>query len=97
MRRFYYVVNRKDGRKYNRQIAIFKHTRNGVEFLCKTRKYSTASTPGEASEVLQCLAENGVIPKRWLDLSRTSWRGAGYYAGPVCNLVLIRELRCQFD
>lgn len=43
MRRFYYVVNRKDGRKYNRQIAIFKHTRNGVEFLCKTRKYSTTS------------------------------------------------------
>ena len=82
MKRFYYVVNRKDGRKYNRQIAIFKHTRNGVEFLCKTRKYSTASTPGEESEVLQCLAENGVIPKRWLDLSKNVMARRGVLCGP---------------
>ena len=97
MRRFYYVVNRKDGRKYNRQIVIFKHTRNGVEFLCKTRKYSTASTPGEKSEVLQALVENGFLPKKWLKVSETRFSGAGYYCEAVRRAILIAELNCDFD
>lgn len=97
MKRFYYVVCEKPGRKYNRQIVVFRHTRTGLEFACKTRKFSTASTPGDDAEVLRALVECGQLPKKWLESSRSECSSGGYYSGPVRDHVLILQLHCYCD
>lgn len=94
MKRFYYTIVKSTRRYYggcNETANIYTIKKGELVFCCST-KWCTASYCGEQSEVYQALIEKGFIPKKWYKSSQNKWRGAGYFAGEVCNHYSIKEI-----
>ena len=94
MKNFYYKKDKQTRRYYgglNVTASIYK-VKNGLIVKVGTCKWCTASYRGEVSEVFQALMALGEIPKKWEKSSVCEWRGAGYFAGEVCNHYTIQEL-----
>ena len=95
MKVFYYKIDKANRRVYgglNVRASIYEVKRGEVLPVGSCR-WCTASFRGEESEVFNALVEMKRIPKKWLESSRCSWRGGGYYAGEVCEKYAIKELR----
>lgn len=68
MKRFIFYVTTSGRSRYGgvyEYATIYQVKRNGVEFIGKTRKWSTASYMGKLGEVNAYLVEYGIIPKTW--------------------------------
>lgn len=94
MKRFYYIITESKscvygGRKEKAQIYTIK---KGVLVRCGAATWHTSSTCGEKSEVFQKLMELGYIPKKYEKSSVCAWRGAGYFAGSVCEKYSIEKM-----
>lgn len=94
MKRFYYTDRAEKGHKdqrCNHVLRIYKLVNKDMIFLDES-EYSTASTPGAESEVFRALIRIGEIPRKWYNSSENSWRGPGYYGGPVMKYYNIKEI-----
>lgn len=95
MKKFYFIITESKsggiygGRKEKAQIYTIK---KGVLMWCGAATWHTSSTCGAKSEVFQKLMELGYIPKKYEKSSVCAWRGAGYFAGPVCEKYSIEEM-----
>ena len=81
MKTFFFYGQYQKG-QLNRVCTIYQVKRNTPVYVGKVQ-FSTASTPGDRSEVFQKLIELGYIPKKMYNLSKCSWSGAGYYCKEV--------------
>lgn len=87
MKTFVYTEERRPNRvRNNRVLRIYRIINNAPKFL-GSLEYTTGSTPGSDSEVFQWLINNGYVPKKYYNLSRSEsrgdWCGAGYYCPEV--------------
>jgi len=94
MKVFYYKKDKQTRRYYgglNVKASIYT-AKKGEIIKVGTCNWCTSSFPGEESAVFQALMSLGQIPKKYEKSSVCEWRGAGYFAGEVCNHYQIKEL-----
>ena len=78
-------------KRNNRECTIYKIKNSRPEYV-GTVYYSTGSTQGAKAEVFQYLMENGHIPKKYYNSSKSDSIGAGYFFGEVTKLYDIIEV-----
>lgn len=94
MKIFYYKKEKQTRRTYggmNVTASIYT-AKKGEIAKVGVCHWCTSAYMGEESEVFQALMELGYIPKKYEKSSVCEWRGAGYFAGEVCNHYNIKEL-----
>ncbi len=95
MKRFYFVITEtKPTRTYGgaRQKAQIYTIKKGRLVYCCGADWHTSAMRGPVHEVFQSLMANKFIPKKYEKSSVCAWRGAGYFAGPVCEKYSIEEM-----
>lgn len=95
MKRFYFIITETKPQKTfggAKQKAQIYTVKSGQIVYCCAAEWHTSSCRGPKNEVFQSLMANGFIPKKYEKSSVCEWRGAGYFAGPVCEKYEINEL-----
>lgn len=92
MKRFYYTEERHHNRKRNNRTGSIYTIKNGKLEYCCDYAYTTGSCRGGQSEVFQTLMENGFIPRKWENSSKTAWSGAGYFMGEITEHYEITQI-----
>lgn len=59
--------------------------KNNLPIYVGECKYNTGSSMGADSEVFNELIKLKLIPKKYYNISKNNWRGAGYYCPEVAD------------
>ena len=92
MKRFYFTEEQHPNRTRNNRTGEIYTIKNGALVWCCDYAYSTGSCRGAQSEVFRALMENGFIPRKWENSSKTDWSGSGYFFGPVTEHYEIKQI-----
>ena len=78
----YIWIKTKETSKGNVTLNVYRMKNNLPHFIT-TAYYNNGTTQGADSEAFNALINCGELPKSYYNLSRTSWRGGGYYCEEV--------------
>lgn len=84
MKTYIFTVDEKTIRNGNiKYIAKIYRVKNNVPTFITSCNYNGGSYSGHRSEVFKALMQVGEIPKKYENLSRSEWRGRGFYCEAV--------------
>lgn len=84
MKTYIFTVDKKQQRNgYIKYIAKIYRVKNNVPTFVTECSYNGGSYSGHRSEVFNVLMQVGEIPKKYEKLSRSEWRGGGFYCEAV--------------
>ena len=75
----------------NRELTIYRIKDNKPIYVGSV-EFSTGSTRGAKHEAFNYLMDNGYIPKKYYNSSKSDWCGAGYFYGDVEKYYSIIEV-----